>query len=236
MAHRPQPDQRDPQQRRATRSPTARSTPRCIGLHEEPRLPEVQPRRKPRSWPRRTRPRTAAQFSVVLEHTNDPANTREAELIKEQLAKAGHRRHAEAGGPDRVHHRRGHRATSASCCGATTPATTPTRSTTGGTPAPRSTSASSTTRRCRRCSTRAARETDPAKRKQIYQQVNKRFASQVYNVWAYYADVGRSRRTRRCRASPVRRCPTAAAPEFSRRTRARLYGRADPCSVLYVTK
>ena len=36
-------------------------------------------------------------------------------------------------------------------------------------------------------------ETDPAKRKQIYIDVNKRFASQVYNVWAYYADwvVGR---------------------------------------------
>src|SRR5262249_26096592 len=31
-------------------------------------------------------------------------------------------------------------------------------------------------------------ETDPAKRKQIYQDINKRFASQVYNVWAYYAD------------------------------------------------
>jgi peptide/nickel transport system substrate-binding protein len=30
-------------------------------------------------------------------------------------------------------------------------------------------------------------ETDPAKRKQIYQQVNQRFGSQVYNVWAYYA-------------------------------------------------
>ena len=29
------------------------------------------------------------QFSVVLEHTNDPANTAEAQLIKEQLSKAG---------------------------------------------------------------------------------------------------------------------------------------------------
>jgi peptide/nickel transport system substrate-binding protein len=29
------------------------------------------------------------EFSVVLEHTNDPANTAEAELIKQQLAKAG---------------------------------------------------------------------------------------------------------------------------------------------------
>ena len=28
-------------------------------------------------------------FSVVLEHTNDPANSAEAQLIKEQLAKAG---------------------------------------------------------------------------------------------------------------------------------------------------
>ena len=29
------------------------------------------------------------EFSVVLEHTNDPANTAEADLIKQQLAKAG---------------------------------------------------------------------------------------------------------------------------------------------------
>ena len=29
------------------------------------------------------------QFSVVLEHTNDPANTAEADLIKQQLSKAG---------------------------------------------------------------------------------------------------------------------------------------------------
>ena len=31
-------------------------------------------------------------------------------------------------------------------------------------------------------------ETDPAKRQKIYRDVNKRFASQVYNVWAYYSD------------------------------------------------
>ena len=30
-------------------------------------------------------------------------------------------------------------------------------------------------------------ETDPAKRKAIYQQVNKLFGAKVYNVWAYYA-------------------------------------------------
>ncbi len=29
------------------------------------------------------------QFSVILEHTNDPANSQEAQLLKEQLAKAG---------------------------------------------------------------------------------------------------------------------------------------------------
>ncbi len=75
------------------------------------------------------------EFSVVLEHTNDPANTQEAELIKEQLGQGRDRRHAEAGRPDRVHHRRGLAATSASCCGAATPVTTPTRSTSGGPPA-----------------------------------------------------------------------------------------------------
>ncbi len=52
----------------------------------------------------------------------------------------------------------------------------------------RSTSASSTTRRCRALLDQGRSETDPAKRKPIYQQVNKRFAKQVYNVWAYYAD------------------------------------------------
>ena len=31
-------------------------------------------------------------------------------------------------------------------------------------------------------------ETDAAKRKKIYADVNKRFASQVYNVWGYYTD------------------------------------------------
>ncbi len=31
-------------------------------------------------------------------------------------------------------------------------------------------------------------ETDPAKRKAIYQKVDKLFGAKVYNVWAYYAD------------------------------------------------
>ena len=102
---------------RSTRSATTASTDvadgpfdtKVAGLPEEPGLPEVQPEEGEEARRRRTRPRTAAQFSVVLEHTNDPANTAEAELIKEQLAKAGIDATLEAGRPDRVHHRRGRR-------------------------------------------------------------------------------------------------------------------------------
>ena len=94
------------------------------------------------------------QFSVVLEHTNDTANVAEAELIKQQLAAGGHRRDAQAGRPDRSSSPPRSPATSASCCGASTPVTTPTASTSGGPTARCSTSASSPTRRCRACSTR----------------------------------------------------------------------------------
>ena len=55
----------------------------------------------------------------------------------------------------------------------------------------------------------------PRSARAIYEQVNKIFATQVYNVWAYYGNSGTSRRTRRCRASWARRSPTVAAqPEF----------------------
>ena len=49
-----------------------------------------------------------------------------------------------------------------------------------------STSASSTTRSCNSCSTRGAAATTDAQRKPIYEAINRRFASQVYNLWGYY--------------------------------------------------
>ena len=49
------------------------------------------------------------EFSVVLEHTNDPANIAEAEHHQAAARRGRHRRHAEAGRPDRVHRGRGQR-------------------------------------------------------------------------------------------------------------------------------
>ena len=127
------------------------------------------------------------QFSVVLEHTNDPANTAEAELIKEQLAKAGIDATLKQDDQTDVHHRGGQRELQHHAVA----------------PAPRRRPRrqlrvvehrlAAELRQVRRPELQALldqgrSETDPAKRKQIYQQVDKLFAPQVYNVWAYYAD------------------------------------------------
>ena len=129
------------------------------------------------------------QFSVVLEHTNDPANTAEAELIKQQLAKAGHRRHARSrttrprSSPPRS------AATSASCCGATTPATTPTRSTSGGTRG-----SLAELRQVQRPDAAGLHRPGPHRDRPGQAQGDLPATStsasrqQVYNVWAYYAD------------------------------------------------
>ena len=140
------------------------------GYVKNPGFPKFNLKKAKRS-PSSTRTRTTAQFSVVLEHTNDPANTAEAELIKQQLSKAGIDATLEAGRPDRVHQPGGHAGTSASCCGASHPGDDPDASTSGGTPARSSTSARSTTRSCRRCSTRVGARPTPRSARRIYQQV-----------------------------------------------------------------
>jgi len=72
-------------------------------------------------------------------------------------------------------------------------------------------------------------ETDPAMRKQIYLDVNKRFASQVYNVWAYYADwvVGANKKVAGLTGPPL--------PDGGGKPAVLLYGR-QPLLGLSVTK
>jgi peptide/nickel transport system substrate-binding protein len=127
------------------------------------------------------------QFSVVLEHTDDPANTAEAELIKEQLAKAGIDGTlkqddqtafvlAAVGGNFSILLWRQH------------PGDDPDAQyywwNTGST----LNFGKFNDPTLQGLLDQGRTETDPAKRKQIYTDINKRFASQVYNVWAYYAD------------------------------------------------
>jgi peptide/nickel transport system substrate-binding protein len=125
------------------------------------------------------------QFNVVLEHTNDPANTAEAELIKEQLSKAGIDATlkqddqtafilAAVGGNFSVMLWRQH------------PGDDPDAQyywwNTGST----LNFGKFNDPTMEALIDQGRTETDPAKRKQIYEDVNKRFASQVYNVWSYY--------------------------------------------------
>jgi peptide/nickel transport system substrate-binding protein len=127
------------------------------------------------------------EFSVVIEHTNDPANTQEAELIKRQLAEAGIDSTlkqddqtafilAAVSGNFSIMLWRQH------------PGDDPDAQyywwNTGSTlnfgkfddPTMQS------------LLDEGRAETDAKKRKKIYLDVNKRFASQVYNVWSYYSD------------------------------------------------
>ena len=157
------------------------------------------------------------EFSVVLEHTNDPANTQEAEIIKEQLAKAGIDATlkqddqtafivAAVSGNFSIMLWRQH------------PGDDPDAQyywwNTGST----LNFGKFNDPTLQGLLDQGRTETDPAKRKQIYTDVNKRFASQVYNVWAYYADwvVGRqqegagprgsaaARQGRQARRAPLR--------------------------------
>jgi peptide/nickel transport system substrate-binding protein len=126
------------------------------------------------------------QFNVVLEHTNDPANTAEAELIKEQLAKAGIDSTlkqddqtafiaAAVGGNFSIMLWRNH------------PGDDPDVNyqwwETGGL----LNFGKIADPQLQTLLQQGRSETDPAKRTKIYEQVNQRFASQLYNVWAYYA-------------------------------------------------
>ncbi len=125
-------------------------------------------------------------FSVVLEHTNDPANTAEAELIKQQLSKAGIDATlkeddqtafiaAAVGGNFSIMLWRNH------------PGDDPDVNYQWWQTGSLLNFGKFVDPDLQTLLDQGRSETDPAKRKEIYQQVDKRFASQLYNVWAYYS-------------------------------------------------
>ena len=127
------------------------------------------------------------QFSLVLEHTNDPAITAEAELVKEQLAKAGIDATlkqddqtafiiAAISGNFSVLFWRQH------------PGDDPDGQYVWWYTGSTLNFGKFNDPTLQGLIDQGRTETDQAKRKQIYQDVNKRFGSQVYNVWAYYTD------------------------------------------------
>ena len=69
------------------------------------------------------------------------------------------------------------------CRGATIRAANRTASTCGGTAATRPTSPRSTTPRWTVCWTPAGPKPDPAKKKAIYEDVNREFGKQAFNLW-----------------------------------------------------
>jgi peptide/nickel transport system substrate-binding protein len=125
------------------------------------------------------------EFSVVLEHTNDPANTAEAELIKEQLGKAGIAATlkqddqtafvlAAVGGNFSIMLWRQH------------PGDDPDAQYYWWNTGSLLNFGKFADPTLQGLLDQGRAETDPAARKKIYEDVNKRFASQVYNVWSYY--------------------------------------------------
>jgi peptide/nickel transport system substrate-binding protein len=168
------------------------------------------------------------QFSVVLEHTNDPANTQEAELIKEQLAKAGIDSTlkqddqtafiaAAVGGNFSILLWRNH------------PGDDPDVNYQWWADGSILNFGKFTDATLQGLIDQGRTETDPAKRKQIYTDVNKRFASQVYNVWAYYADwvVGAKKSVQGMEGPPL--------PDGGGKPAVLLYGR-QPLLGLYLIK
>jgi peptide/nickel transport system substrate-binding protein len=126
------------------------------------------------------------QFSVVLEHTDDPANVAEAQIIKQQLSKVGIDSTlkqddqtafilAAVSGNFSVLLWRQH------------PGDDPDADYPWWQTGNLLNFGKFADPQMQTLLDQGRAETDPAKRKQIYQQVNQRFASQVYNVWAYYA-------------------------------------------------
>jgi len=168
------------------------------------------------------------EFSVVLEHTNDPANTQEAEIIKEQLSKAGIDSTlkqddqtafivAAVSGNFSILLWRQH------------PGDDPDAQyywwNTGST----LNFGKFNDPELQKLIDDGRAETDATKRKQIYLDINKRFASQVYNVWAYYADwvVGAKKSVQGMEGPPL--------PDGGGKPAVLLYGR-QPLLGLYVTK
>ena len=168
------------------------------------------------------------QFSVVLEHTNDPANTQEAELIKEQLGKAGIDATlkqddqtafiaAAVGGNFSILLWRNH------------PGDDPDANYQWWQTGSLLNFGKFDDPTLQGLLDQGRTETDPAKRKQIYTDINKRFGSQVYNVWAYYADwvVGAKKSVQGLEGPPL--------PDGGGKPAVLLYGR-QPLLGLYVTK
>ncbi|MEX1006667.1 MAG: ABC transporter substrate-binding protein [Acidimicrobiia bacterium] len=129
----------------------------------------------------------AGEFSVVLEHTNDPANSAEAQLIKEQLAKAGIDATlkqddqtafvvAAISGNFSIMLWRQH------------PGNDPDGQYVWWNTGSLVNFGKIADPELQALIDQGRSETDPAKRKAIYQQVDKLFAKKVYNIWAYYAD------------------------------------------------
>jgi len=168
------------------------------------------------------------EFSVVLEHTNDPANTAEAELIKEQLGKAGIDATlkqddqtafvlAAVGGNFSIMLWRQH------------PGDDPDAQYFWWNTGSVLNFGKFNDPTLQGLLDQGRTETDPAKRKQIYTDVNKRFASQVYNVWAYYANwlVGAKKTVQGLEGPPL--------PDGGGKPAVLLYGR-QPLLGLYLTK
>jgi peptide/nickel transport system substrate-binding protein len=168
------------------------------------------------------------EFTVVLEHTNDPANTQEAELIKEQLSKAGIDGTlkqddqtafiaAAVGGNFSIMLWRNH------------PGDDPDLNYQWWQTGSILNFGKINDPTLQGLLEQGRTETDAAKRKQIYLDVNKRFASQVYNVWAYYADwvVGAKKTIGGLEGPPL--------PDGGGKPAVLLYGR-QPLLGLYVTK
>jgi peptide/nickel transport system substrate-binding protein len=127
------------------------------------------------------------EFSVVLEHTNDPANSAEAQLIKDQLAKAGI--DAALKQDDQTNF------ITAAITGNFSimlwrqhPGDDPDGQYVWWNTGSLVNFGKIADPELQALIDQGRSETDPAKRKTIYENVNKIFAKKVYNVWAYYAD------------------------------------------------
>jgi peptide/nickel transport system substrate-binding protein len=127
------------------------------------------------------------QFSVVLEHTNDPSNSAEAQLIKEQLSKAG---------IDSTLKQEDQTAFITSAVSGNFsimlwrnhPGDDPDVNYVWWNTGSLVNFGKIADPQLQSLLDQGRSETDPAKRKDIYQQVTKTFAKQLYNVWAWYTD------------------------------------------------
>ncbi|HEX9467193.1 MAG TPA: ABC transporter substrate-binding protein [Acidimicrobiia bacterium] len=127
------------------------------------------------------------QFSVVVEYTNDPEDSGEGQLMKEQLAKAGIAStlqienqsafiNTALGGNFSILLWRNHPGDDPDVNYVWWNASSPINF--GKFQSPN----------LQTLLDQGRSEPDPAKRKQIYEQINKIFSQQYFNIWSYYAD------------------------------------------------